>query len=192
VRVNRRAGGLPCHQEALAAPAVPFYAGPEVGTEREEVSGMVDQRRNDDDQLLEVLRDALSVVREMPRRFVEVGKAAYVWRTIDAELAALTYDSAWDTGALAPTRAESATLRALRYASDRLTIELEPTPDEVLGRVSPPEAGTVSVRADTVELGSAPIDHLGSFVVRPVPSGPFRLICHTASGASVLTGWVLP
>ncbi|GAB3955588.1 hypothetical protein GCM10029976_098820 [Kribbella albertanoniae] len=50
---------------------------------------------NDDGQLLEALRDALVTEQEVPRAFVEAGKAAFAWRTIDAELAALTYDSAW-------------------------------------------------------------------------------------------------
>jgi hypothetical protein len=150
----------------------------------------------DDDQLLEVLRDALNAT-QVPRGFVEAGKAAYAWRTIDAELAALTYDSQWDTGAdsgqLALTRAtESATLRALTFASGDLTIELELTPDGLLGQLDPPGAGTVGVHAEAGELASVPVDDLGFFVVRPVPAGTFRLLCRTDSGATVLTGWVSP
>ncbi len=57
---------------------------------------MAGQWWSDDDQLLEVLRDALTTAREVPPGLVAAGKAAYSWRTIDAELAALTYDSAWE------------------------------------------------------------------------------------------------
>ena len=85
---------------------------------------MATQWWNDDDQLLEVLREAVTIAREMPADFVAVGKAAYAWRTIDAELAALTYDSAWQTEELSLTRAESAELRMLTFASEGLTIEL--------------------------------------------------------------------
>jgi hypothetical protein len=153
---------------------------------------MAGQWWTDDDQLLDVLQDALTITREMSPDFIDVGKAAYVWRTIDAELAALTYDSVWDGGELALTRADSAMLRTLTFGSDALTIELELTSDEVLGQISPPEGGTVSLRTDTEELGRATVDDLGFFIVRPVPGRPFRVLCQTDSGVTVLTGWVSP
>jgi hypothetical protein len=144
---------------------------------------------DDDDELLEVLREALTTAREMPAGFVEAGKAAYAWRTIDAELAALTYDSAWETEELSLTRSESAQLRTLTFASDGLTIELELTPHEVLGQISPPQAGTVRLTPDNTTL---PIDDLGFFIVRPVPHHPFRVSCETTTGTTVLTGWISP
>jgi hypothetical protein len=158
---------------------------------------MSSQWWRDDDQLLELLRDALSTTREMPAGFVDVGKAAYAWRTIDAELAALTYDSAWDAEELTLTRAESATLRTLTFSSDALTIELELTPHEVLGQISPPQAGTVrlatdSLAEDTEGGGATPIDDLGFFIVRPAPDHPFRLVCQIGAGVTVLTGWISP
>lgn len=158
---------------------------------------MSSQWWTDDDQLLEQLRDALSTTREMPAAFTEVGKAAYAWRTIDAELAALTYDSAWDPAELTLTRAESAVLRTLTFSSDAMTIELELTPHEVLGQISPPQGGTVrltteSLAADADDAGTTPIDDLGFFVVRPAPTHPFRLACQIAAGVTVLTGWISP
>ncbi|MFI7061817.1 hypothetical protein ACIBL3_12595 [Kribbella sp. NPDC050124] len=158
---------------------------------------MSSQWWSDDDQLLEQLRDALSTARELPAGFVEVGKAAYAWRTIDAELAALTYDSAWDAEELTLTRAESAVLRTLTFSSDALTIELELTPHEVLGQISPPQRGTArlateSLGTDVDDVGTAPIDDLGFFIVRPAPNHPFRLVCQTAAGVTVLTGWISP
>lgn len=153
---------------------------------------MASQWWSDDDQLQEVLRDALSIARELPPGFVDAGKAAYAWRTIDAELAALTYDSAWDAEELTLTRAESAMLRTLTFASDALTIELELTEHEVLGQISPPQAGTVRLAADTEDLGTTPVDDLGFFIVRPAPRHPFRLVCEVAAGVTVATGWISP
>ena len=43
--------------------------------------------RDDDEDLLALLRDALAEQREVPTRFVEAGKATFAWRSIDAELA---------------------------------------------------------------------------------------------------------
>jgi hypothetical protein len=153
---------------------------------------MSSQWWTDDDQLLELLRDALRTTREMPAGFVDVGKAAYAWRTIDAELAALTYDSAWDAEEVTLTRAESAMLRTLTFSSDALTIELELTPHEVLGQISPPQVGTVRLATDSEDVGTTPIDDLGFFIVRPAPNHPFRLVCQIAVGVTVLTGWISP
>lgn len=154
---------------------------------------MAGQWWSDDDQLFEVLRDALTTAREVPPGLVEAGKAAYSWRTIDAELAALTYDSAWEGEEVVLTRAaESASLRRLTFASEAMSIELELTPGEMLGQVSPPQAGTVQLTDGSDGLGTTPVDELGFFVVRPVPRRPFQLICRTDSGATVQTGWVSP
>jgi hypothetical protein len=154
---------------------------------------MAGQWWNDDDQLLEVLQDALTSATEVPPGLVEAGKAVYAWRTIDADLAALTYDSAWDSGEVGVTRAaESAILRRLTFASELLSIELELTPDEILGQLSPPQGGTVRLSSGSDDLGTTPVDELGFFIVRPVPRRPFRITCQTDSGTTVTTGWVSP
>jgi hypothetical protein len=163
---------------------------------------MADRWWSDDEQLLAVLDDALGAARAVPQGFVEAGKAAYSWRTIDAELAALTYDSAADTELVTITRAESATLRALTFAAAGLTIELEVTPEALLGQVSPVQAGhavayvgAADAAADepgASEIGTAVIDELGFFVLQPLPAEPFRLLCKVSSGTSVLTGWISP
>ena len=144
-----------------------------------------------DDELLDAVRDALAA-DEVPQTFVDAGKAAFVWRTIDAELAALTYDSARDAPAPTPIRSESATLRSLTFACDGWTIEIELTPDFVLGQLDPPEAGTVSARGEGGEVAAAEVDDLGFFALRPVPTAPYRLVCTTSSGTTILTGWVTP
>jgi hypothetical protein len=154
---------------------------------------MAGQWWNDDDQLLEVLQDALTGATEVPPSLVEAGKAVYAWRTIDADLAALTYDSAWDSGEVGVTReAESATLRRLTFASEVLSIELELTPEELLGQLTPPQGGTVRLASGSDDLGTTPVDELGFFIVRPVPRRPFRITCQTDSGTTVMTGWISP
>jgi len=53
---------------------------------------VLDPEWNDDEKLIEALREAFASADDVPAAFVEAGKAAFAWRTIDAELAALTYD----------------------------------------------------------------------------------------------------
>src|SRR5512132_2576246 len=66
----------------------------------------------DDDELLGELHRALEPV---PASFVEAGKMAFTWRSIDAELAALTYDSSRDLVGAEQSRAEPAALRCLTF-----------------------------------------------------------------------------
>jgi len=149
----------------------------------------------DDDELLAVLRDGLASARAVPRSFIEAGRAAYAWRTIDAELAVLTYDSAGDPELLTAatrTRTDSVALRALTFASNRITIEVELTPEGLLGQLAPPQAGSVTARAGDLDVATAPIDDLGFFVLRPLPTRPFRLLVDTPSGETALTGWISP
>jgi hypothetical protein len=146
---------------------------------------------DDDDQLLALLKDAITTEGSVPASFVQAGRAAYAWRTIDAELAELAYDSATAESA---TRAEAATLRALTFVSANLTIEIQLTPDALYVQITPAQAGTAvaQVAGDdggTREAGSAEIDDLGFVVLRPVPPRPFRLLVR-AGDAVVLTGLV--
>jgi hypothetical protein len=152
---------------------------------------MASQWWSDDDRLFAELRDALRAARVVPRGFVEAGKAAYAWHGVDAELAALTYDSALDEQFLAAAnRAEPAPLRALTFASPELTVELEVTDDALLGQLVPPQPGELEVRRADGSAITVPIDELGCFVVRPIPAGAFRLHCRTADGSAVLTDWI--
>lgn len=136
---------------------------------------MPDEWWSDDDRLLATLEDAVSSAQAVPSSFLAAGKAVYAWRTIDAELADLTYDSAADPELLSAIRAESATLRALTFVSAGLTIEIEVTPEGLLGQISPVQAYQVTAYAGTADageensgFGTAVIDELGFFVIRPL------------------------
>ena len=56
--------------------------------------------RSNDDELLAALGRALQAQEVVPDAVLEAAKGAYAWRTIDAELAALTFDSVADADAL--------------------------------------------------------------------------------------------
>src|SRR5690348_1577792 len=113
---------------------------------------------DDDERLLTELGTALRAGTEVPERFVEAGKAAFAWRTVDAELASLTYDSA--TEGVAGVRGEPADLRALTFAARGLTIELEVTEDSLIGQVVPPQPGSVEVLLRDGSAGSMEIDEV--------------------------------
>jgi hypothetical protein len=142
----------------------------------------------DDEQLLTALGEAMRARQAVPESFVDMGKSAYAWHNIDAELAQLTYDSSRE-----PTvglRSEAASIRALTFTSVHLSLELEVTDGSLLGQVIPPQAGTLETQTRAGTTTSTPVDEIGCFAVEPIPASPFRLRYRTADGADVLTGWI--
>jgi hypothetical protein len=146
-----------------------------------------------EEELLAELRAALRAEQEVPRALVDAGKGVWAWRSVDAELAALTYDSALEALAeqLVATRSEAATLRSLTYASQTLTIELEVTHDALLGQVQPAQAARAEVVTRDGAVTPVEVDEVGWFTVRPAPRSPFRIACTTHDGSiKVLTPWI--
>jgi hypothetical protein len=141
-----------------------------------------------DDRLLAALGDAIRARQAVPDAFVELGKGAYAWRHIDAELAQLTYDSRTDR--TVAVRSEMAFIRALGFTSAHLSIEVEVTEDFLLGQVTPPRAGTLEAQTTAGASTETTVDEIGCFAVDPIPAGPFRLRFRAADGTDVLTGWV--
>src|SRR5215470_17230480 len=145
----------------------------------------------DDDELLARLAEAQQAAESVPREFIEAGKAAYAWRTIDAELAELVYDSAMEEVQLAgQIRAEQAQLRALTFTTSELTLEIEVTAEALLGQLVPPESGEVEVITHSGKSQQKPIDDVGCFTIRPAPAGSFHLHCRTARDIFLATKWL--
>lgn len=144
----------------------------------------------DDEQLLALLRQAISARREVPPEFVQAAKDAFAWHDIDAELAQLTYDSVHGPDLAARTRAEDASIRALTFSSPRLTIELEVTAESLLGQVIPTQVATIEVQTQAGLGTVVSSDEIGCFSIQPVPRGTFRLRCLAPGGIDVRTGWV--
>jgi hypothetical protein len=156
------------------------------------VTPLADIRWDDDDELLALLDEALRTEGEVPPDFIAAGKAAFTWRSIDAELldaelAALVYDSEREP---ALTRTQTADLRALTFASAHVTIELELTDSGLLGQVIPPAPAQVDVQTAAGVTVSVPADELGCFTIRDIPQEPFRLRCRVGDTVDVLTTWI--
>ena len=144
-------------------------------------------RWDDDDPLFEDLADAMSGIAREAKSVARKGEAAFTWRSVDADilLASLTFDSSVD--AMAERRSEPSDSRVLVFHSLLLALELEVTPDQILGQLDPPAVAEIFLEtADATTRFE--VDDLGFFVA-PRPSGPVRLRCETAS-ARLVTDWV--
>jgi hypothetical protein len=142
----------------------------------------------DHEQLLAALGEAIRARQAVPDSFIDVGKGAYAWHNVDAELAQLTYDSSREPAA--GLRSETASIRALTFTSAHLSLELEVTGDSLLGQIIPLRSGTLEILARAGGTTTTPVDDIGCFAIDPIPDGPFRLRCRTADGTDVLTGWI--
>lgn len=125
-----------------------------------------------DDELLARLDELLSARTEPPPGVVDAAVELFTWRTVDAELAALTADSLLDEQP-AGVRA-AAQPRILTFEAGALTIEVEvdagPGGRRLLGQLVPAQTAELELRGDGAPVtGTA--DEMGRFVL---PLGPTR------------------
>jgi hypothetical protein len=141
----------------------------------------------DDDVLLADLQEALASSAADSEATAQAGYAAFTWRTVDDELAALTYDSLVDDRVL--VRSPVAAPRRLVFGAGETSLELELTGDRVTGQLVPAAPAEVVVVTGATEVTRTGADDAGLFTTT-VPRGvPFRLRCTTASG-TFATDWV--
>jgi hypothetical protein len=131
-----------------------------------------------DDELLRVLADALDRSEPVPDQLVAGARAALTWRTVDAELAELLYDSDRDDApVLVRDGLGGPATRLLTFGSAPSTIDLEvDAGGDLVGVVSPPGRYVVELQA-AGRVGSGP----GSTAVSD-GNGLFRL-AHPGRGA---------
>jgi hypothetical protein len=147
----------------------------------------------DDDVLMDELRTLAAADDPTPPNVLAAARGSYTWRTIDAELAGLVYDSVLDAEGLAAVRSAD-TVRLLTFETAGLAIELEVTAvagsRRLLGQLVPPGRGFVELRhaGGVLELEA---DEVGRFSADAVEPGPVSLRCRREGERSVVeTEWV--
>lgn len=147
-----------------------------------------------DASLLDALRVLAGRVDPLPAAVADAARESFTWRTIDAELAELAYDSVLDDARLAGVRSGDAP-RTLTFEAPDLSVEVEVVEAgdqrRLLGQLVPPQAGEVQVRHPS---GSTTVaaDAVGRFSVAGLPSGPMSLRCRVGDeGAAFDTAWVV-
>lgn len=141
-----------------------------------------------DDELLAELARALDLP---PADVVRAAKASFGWRTIDAELAQLSYDSSADPSGKLVTRSEgSAALRSLTFEAAGLEIEIEVAVGAIHGQLVPAGPGRAELRSADGSVIHAEINDAGYFTAQIGPSSTFRLFCAPEGAGAVLTDWI--
>ncbi len=148
-----------------------------------------DQGENADATLTNILRAMSGTLDPVPDQLTTTAVAAYSSRTIDKELASLTYDSLVDD---APATRVPGGGRHLSFVGRHLSVEVDVGNDGLAGHLVPPAAAVVDVRWPG---GSTSVcaDDLGDFSVPPIPPGPVSLCCQrrpSGETSPTVTDWV--
>lgn len=147
-----------------------------------------------DAMLLDTLRAVVRQADPVPPEVTDTARATYTWRTVDAELAELAYDSWLDDQRLAGVRGENAP-RTLTFEGPSFTVELEVADEgtrrRLLGQLVPPGVAQIEVRHSGGLLRLA-ADEVGRFAAAGVAPGPVSLRCRVEGfdGPPLVTSWV--
>jgi hypothetical protein len=149
----------------------------------------------DDARLEEELRELAARLDPVPDRMVQAALDAYTWRTIDAELAELAFDSLSDQDEAALVRGQQQE-RLLSFRASGLTIEVEVTASgparRLIGQLVPPQRAEVEIRHQG-EVVTVVTDEFGRFIADRMPAGPVSLRFGATPGEgryAVVTEWI--
>ena len=158
-------------------------------------TGAFRELEGEDEKLLAELRQA-GRLDPVPAEAIAAARSTLAWRTIDAELAELAYDSLLDDNAMAGLRGVDATVRMMTFESPALTVEVEADARgdrrRLIGQLVPPQRARLTVRS-TRGVVTVDADELGRFTVDELPPGPVSLHVQGEGGSSVAvtTDWIV-
>jgi hypothetical protein len=143
-----------------------------------------------EDEIMSRLRRGLDQSDPVPTDVTEFAKEALSWRTIDAELAQLSYDSTDE--ATSNTVRSTASARIVGFETGEWMIDLEhdAATRELRGQIQ--RAGRLEVELHVV--GAVLVtgtDELGRFSFDGVEAGPVALVIRVESGETVKTEWIV-
>lgn len=145
-------------------------------------------------RFLHALRRTIEQHDPVPADVERVARESFTWRTVDAELADLAYDSLFDDASLAGVRSGEAP-RALTFAGATFSVELEVEEQgdrrRLLGQLVPPAGADIEVR-HAGGPSSLEADTMGRFATE-VETGLVSLRCRLrdGEGAVLETAWVV-
>lgn len=149
-----------------------------------------------DDELMAALGEAVAESGDVSDRRREAARAAFTWRTVDAELAELLHDSALeDAAAVRSSTAPDVEVRTLSFRAGATTLEVEVDGEEVLGEVVGSGASfgsdaTVTLQRPGLDDVVAAADATGFVRFTGVGGGPVRFVVD-AGGGRMTTPWVI-
>ena len=141
-----------------------------------------------DDELLQELRSALQE-EPVAESVIRAAQAAFTWRTVDAELELLSLDAGDELAAAALVRGGAGAQGSFAFHGERLSVEIEVDGAGIVGQLTPPQPGQVTLVSAEGPQATAQADEVGCFTFPPPAPGPLRLDCRLGADRFV-TEWV--
>jgi hypothetical protein len=146
-------------------------------------------------ELEEQLRKAAERLDPVPPQVVQAAIDSLTWRTIDADLAELAFDSLAHIEGQALVRGPE-DVRMLTFEAAGLTIDIRVARTgrsrRFTGQLVPPQHAALEIRHPG-GLATLDADDLGRFSSGPLAAGPVSLRCSIGAGPDrrrVITDWV--
>jgi hypothetical protein len=142
-------------------------------------------------RLLSLLREGLDKTDPVPADVTDFARTALSWRTIDAELAEIAYDSSEETPPVGVRSAVTARMLSFEVGHWTIDIEYNAATGRLIGQVEPAREVIVELH-----LAGGPAvsiaDELGRFDFDGVLPGPVSLVFRTAGDLEVVkTEWTV-
>lgn len=147
-----------------------------------------------DDALLAELSAAAAVHDAVPPVVLDAAKATLTWRTIEAELAALAFDSSVDES-LVLVRGPESDEQLLTFETEQLAVDLQVSKRgdgrRLVGQIAPAGVAEIEVRTGSGVVVTISSDELGRVPAVDVPAGSLSLrILLAGQTTPIVTDWV--
>ncbi len=143
----------------------------------------------EEEKIMALLRRGLDQTDPVPPDVTEFAKAALSWRTIEAELAMLSYDSS-EERATAVRSTTSARIIGFEAGDWMIDLEHDAATGELRGHIEP--VGRLDVELHVIgAVLATETDDLGRFTFEGVEAGPLALVIRVEGGEAVKTEWIV-
>jgi hypothetical protein len=136
--------------------------------------------------LEEELRQATAILDPVPAALRHIAVEAFALHDLDSRIAELAFDSVVDA---LPVRGATGTPRMLTFHAGEVTVDVELTPQGLMGQVLPPQSARIEVLSGPQAASPLITDDMGRFTHETSPTGPFALRLRTDE-AVIVTDWV--
>jgi hypothetical protein len=139
-----------------------------------------------------LLRELGAALREsaVDENVIRAAQAAFTWRTVDADLELLSLDASSEPADGALVRGGGpGEPRILAFHGERLSVEIEIDETGIVGQITPPRPGQVTVLTPGGPQATTQADDVGCFALPPPAAGPLRLDCRLGNDRFI-TEWV--
>ena len=133
-----------------------------------------DEQKQREQNMLNMLRQGIELLHPEPDSLVTLASSLYLLRTLDGDLAQMTYDSLRDE--TVSVRSVGVLPRVMSFESESITFEFEINERDrsITGQVIPDIEGQI-ILVHTAGEKILPLDAVGSFHFGDIPKGPIRL-----------------